>query len=171
MTLAITIFTAVVAWLVPRDSNAVGTEFGMFRYSVCILLIFFEFALFLLSYHLTSMLRTITVYLDMSGASGWESDWTKYRSQFPRSWRYTKPQSVTFLIVGSLAGGLPFLFRLAFPIVLRPKTGTSIFVLVVVLYIIFVTGMGFFDWFAKEKELKRRWQTIKDKEQKPLPST
>ena len=170
-TLAITIFTAVLALLVPRDTASVGTEYGLFRYSLSILLILFEFVLFVLAYHLTSMLRTFTAYLDVTGKSGWESDWRKYRKQRDKRgrklkyWGYTKPQSIIFLLVGIIAGSLPALFWLFFKINLRPWVGAAICCAALLLYIVFVTGMGFWGWFAKEDEIKMRWTTILDEKE------
>jgi hypothetical protein len=165
-TLAITIFTAVLALLVPRDTASVGTEYGLFRYSLSILLILFEFVLFVLAYHLTSMLRTFTAYLDVTCKSGWESDWRKYRDRNPGYWGYTKPQSIIFLLVGIVAGSLPALFWLFFHIDLRPWIGAAICCAALLLYTVFVTGMGFWGWFAKENKIKERWTMIlKEKEQ------
>ena len=83
-TLAITIFTAFAAWLVPRDSAPNGPEFGLYRYMLLILLLLFEFLIFLLSHHLNSMLRIITVYLEVTDSSHWESDWKRYRDIPPK---------------------------------------------------------------------------------------
>jgi hypothetical protein len=162
VTLAITIFTAFLALLAPRDTTSVGNEYGLYRYCLSILLILFEFVLFILSYHLTSMLRIFTAYLDVSGISGWETDWNKYRKEYPGYWGYTRPQSIIFLVVGIVAGCLPALFWLFFRVDLRPWTGAAICGAALTLYIVLVTGMGFLGWFANEDRIKERWQKIKN---------
>jgi hypothetical protein len=162
VTLAITIFTAFLALLVPRDSSSVGNEFGLYRYSLLVLMILFEFVLFILSYHLTTMLRIFTAYLDVTGRSGWETDWKKYRNEYPGYWGYTKPQSIIFLVIGIVAGGLPILFFLIFQVPLGPWIGAAICGAELILYIILVTGMGFFGWFAREDKIKNRWLMIKE---------
>jgi hypothetical protein len=161
-TLGVTIFFGVVAWLMPRDSSSVGTEIGVFRYTIFVLLTLVEFALFLLAYYLSSMLRIITTYLVVTGASTWELDWIEYRNKFPQYLGYTKPQSIIFLILGSLSAGFPFLLRIAFSVSLKPKCGVIISVLLLFLYVLFVSGMGFCGWFAREDNLRQQWQTLKN---------
>ena len=159
-TLAVTIFGAVVAWLIPQDSSAAGAEVGVFRYSVSVLLTIFLFTLFLLTHHLSSMLRIITTYLAVSDASGWEKDWAEYRKRFPKYLGYTKPQSVIFLMLGVLSAGFPFLIFMAFPISIEPLAGAVVSAILLCSYLIFVAGMGFAGWFTRVKDLKRRWEEI-----------
>jgi hypothetical protein len=160
-TLAITIFAGVVAWIVPKDNTSVGSEVGVFRYGISVLLLLVEFALFLLSYHLTSMLRNVTAYLDVTGGSVWEADWREYRKQFPRYWGYTKPLTLIFLLIGLLAGSLPLLFRFAFQISLQPHCFGVLCLCLTLLYLVFVWGMGVRHWFAQEDTLRARWEKIK----------
>lgn len=161
-TLGVTLFFGLAAWLVPRDSASVRAEIGVSGYTISVLLTLVEFALFLLTYHLSSMLRIITTYLVVTGASTWELDWMEYRSKFPQYLGYTRPLSVIFLILGSLSAGFPFLLRIAFSVSLEPKCGVIISVVLLFLYVLFVSGMGFCRWFAREDTLKQQWQTLKD---------
>jgi len=158
-TVAVTVFGVMVTWIIPRDSTAVGIDFGSFRYAVSILLIVVEFALFYLSYQLGTMLRTITSYLEVVGESAWESAWSKYRDQFSY-WGYTRPQSVIFLLIGALSGGLPIFFKTAFSTSLKPWTGGIALFIFLSAYLTFVIGMGMFKWFSAEGRLKKRWQEI-----------
>lgn len=167
-TLAVTVFTAAAAWAVPRvlSSNA---ENPVVNFLLSIVLLFFEFILFVLGHHLTSMLRIITVYLDLMEKSGWESDWAQYRTSYPEYWGYTKPQSLVFLFVGLLGGSLPGLSIFSVPISLcsiisHPTAIGLLWFASITFYVVFVIGMGFFGWFAKEDKIRARWRDLKNKQ-------
>jgi len=159
-TLAITIFGVMVTWIIPRDPATVGTDFGSFRYALTDLLILVEFALFLLVYYLGTMLRTITVYLDVVGDSAWEAAWTEYRKRFSY-WGYTRPLSMIFIVLGILIGSLPIIFKIAFACSFRPWRGEITLFILLFAYVTFVIGMGLLKWFSAEGRLRERWQEIK----------
>lgn len=160
-TLAVTVFGAAVAWLLPTSPPSAPEPIGMFRYLASSLLTLVLFALFLLTHHLSQMLRTFTTYLDETGASNWEKDWKLYRDKFPYL-GYTKPQALVFLVLGLISTALPFLLMLAYPFTHEPVDGVRICLLFGLLYLILVAGMGMRDWFAREDVLRRRWRELKD---------
>ncbi|MBI5963109.1 MAG: hypothetical protein HY863_06525 [Chloroflexi bacterium] len=162
-TLAVTVFGALVAWLIPKSTPSAGSEVGAFIYGATILLLLVLFSLFLLAHHLTYMLRIYTTYLDESNASNWEKDWSAYRARF-KYVGYTKPQALIFLILGILSAIFPFLLALVYSLNFEPKIGAIVCVLAGGLYAIFVSGMGFWKWFAKEDEMRQRWKKLKGKQ-------
>lgn len=166
-TLAVTFFSVMVAWLIPKSPPSAGSDVGTFIYFASALLTVVLFALFLLTHNLTYMLRIFTTYLDETDASNWEKDWGAYRAQFYRArfWYlgYTKPQAIIFLLLGVLSAGFPFLLWVVYPLTLEPKAGAIVCTIVGVLYIVFVSGMGLSGWFAKEDEIRRKWKELKGK--------
>jgi hypothetical protein len=158
-TLAVTVFGVMIAWLIPRNPPPFGSQVGTFVYVGSILLTIIIFALFLLSHHLTYMLRLFTTYLVQTDSSNWEKDWASYRSNF-RYLGYTKPQSMVFLLLGVLAAGFPFLLLAAFPITGEPWPLAVIDGIIGSLYVIFVIGMGLGGWYAKENDIQKRWECL-----------
>lgn len=158
-TLAVTVFGVMVAWLLPQSSLNIGRSVGTFVYSASVLLLLVLFALFLLSHHLTYMLRVFTTYLDVTGVSNWEKDWTAFRKAY-WYWGYTRPQTIIFLLLGILSAMFPFLLAFAHSLTLDPTAGAVICVSAGVLYVVFVWGMGIRGWFTSEKMTHRRWQEL-----------
>lgn len=157
--LSVTIFGAMVAWLIPKTSPSQAASVGGFVYIASVLLTVVIFALFLLSHHLTNMLRLFTTYLVETGSSNWENDWSSYRDKFGY-FGYTKPQSLVFLILGALSAGFPFLLWAAYPITSEPRVGAVVDAIIGILYLVFVFGIGLRGWFAKESDMRRRWKEL-----------
>jgi hypothetical protein len=158
-TLSVTVFAVIIAWLIPRDSVGIATEVGLFRFAAVILLIVVLFSLFLLTHHLSAMLRLITTYLEITDASIWEKDWSTYRKQY-RYIGYTIPQAMIFLLLGVLSTVFPLLLGLAYKIKLEPLGYAILCFGLGCLYIIGVIGMGFWRWGAKEDQFKEQWQKL-----------
>ena len=158
-TLAVTIFGAMIAWLIPKTPPTQSIPVGGFVYIASVLLTVVLFALFLLSHHLTYMLRLFTTYLDETGSSNWENDWSSYRDKFTYL-GYTKPQSLVFLLLGVLSAGFPFLLWAAYRFTLEPRAGAVVVAIIGILYVIFVSGMGLGGWFAKEDDMRLRWKEL-----------
>lgn len=161
-TLAVTIFGAIIAWSIPKSPLVPGADIGAFVYATTTLLILILFSLFLLTHHLTYMLRIFTTYLDESNASNWERDWAAFRAMH-KYWGYTKPQALIFLVLGILSTAFPFVLAFVYSANLKPHLGIIVCLSVGVLYVTYVYGMGFRGWFAREKEMRRRWKMIKRK--------
>jgi hypothetical protein len=161
-TLAVTVFIAGLALLLPRDSSSVGTEVGIYRYSLSILLLLFLLLLFYLAHRLTYVLRTLTTYLDVSGVSGWESDWREYRGRYPWYIDYPQSQSIVFLGLGIIAGCFPFSLGALFRISLCPQFGAVCCGAGLLIYLLLVSCMGFGNFLKKEKRIRQRWQRIKE---------
>ncbi len=161
-TLAVTVFGAIIAWLIPKSPLDVGSEVGAFVYAATILLILILFSLFLLTHHLTYMLRIFTTYLDETNSSNWEKDWASYRATHGY-WGYTKPQALIFLVLGILATAFPFILAFVYSTNINPQLGAIVCLSAGTLYVIFVSGMGFAGWFAKEQEMRRKWKKVKSK--------
>jgi len=160
-TLAVTVFGAMIAWLIPRDLPAQGSALGAFVFIASTLLTLVLFALFLLTHQLTEMLRIFTTYLDETDVSNWEKDWSAYRSQF-RYLGYTRPQAMIFLLLGIISSGFPFLLWVAYTVELEPRAGAISCIVIGILYAVFVCGMGLSKWFAKESKIRRKWKKLKD---------
>lgn len=159
--LAITVFGIIAAWLIPNQTPRPGTEIGSFNCVVSMLLTLILFALFLLTTHLTSMLRIITTYLDETGASDWEKDWALFRNKFSYL-GYTRPISIIYLVLGVIASWFPYILRITYPYKLEPKVWLIICAVVGILYVIFVVGMGFKGWFASECKVRKKWKQLKN---------
>ena len=158
--LSVTVFGAMLAWLTPKNPPTPTSGVGSFAYIGALLLVIVLFALFLLTHHLSYMLRIFTTYLDETGSSYWEKDWALFRSRF-QYMGYTKPQSIIFLVLGTAAAGYPLLLSAAYSLTLEPIWGTFICIIVGILYFVFVYGMGILGWFAKESEIRRKWKELK----------
>jgi hypothetical protein len=158
-TLAVTVFGVMIAWLIPKEPPASGGQVGAFVYLGSVLLVAILFALFLLSHHLTCMLRLFTTYLVLTNASNWEKDWASYRKEF-RYLGYTKPQSIVFLFLGPLAAVFPLLLSAAYQLTLEPWILALVDGIVGGLYVVFVAGMGLGNWFAKEEDMQRNWKCL-----------
>lgn len=166
-TFAIAVFGATIGLLIPRSgtfSHSSENSVGIFSYMASALLTLVLFALFLLIHFLTRMMRIITTYLDVSGASNWERDWVTYRSRF-RPLGYMKSISVIFLLLGVMSSGFPILLWTAYPLKLEPHAGIIICVLIGTLYILFILGMGMIGWFTDEDDIRRRWKELKQIEE------
>jgi hypothetical protein len=161
-TLAVTVFAATMAWLIPKSPLSPGSDVGTFIYTASILITVVLFALFLLTHLLTQMLRIFTAYLDVTDTSSWEKDWVAYRDRFSYL-GYTRPQTLIFLLLGVVSAGFPFLLRAAYPIRLEPRAGAILCAVIGGLYVALVSGMGLARWGAKEDKLRRRWKELKDR--------
>jgi len=159
-TLAVTVFGALVAWLIPKNPPIVGSAVGAFIYAATTLIIFILFSLFLLGHNLSYMLRTFTTYLDEMDGSNWEKDWAAYRAKFGYL-GYTRPQALIFLLLGIFAAIFPFLLVLVYSLTIEPKIGAVICILSGVVYIVLVSGMGLVGWFGKEDDIRRKWKELK----------
>ncbi len=160
-TLAVTVFAAMMAWLIPKSPPSLGNDVGAFVFVASTLLTIFLFALFLLMHLLTQMLRIFTTYLDVTDASRWEKDWVAYRARFPYS-GYTRPQALIFLLLGIVSAGFPFLLSIVYQAKLEPRAGAILCVVIGGLYVALVSGMGLARWGTKEDEFRRRWKELKD---------
>jgi len=161
-TLSVLIFGTVIAWLIPKDPDLVKDGIGAFRYITSILLILVLLVLFILVQLLTRMLRVLTTYLDETGSSNWEKDWSLYRNQF-KYLGYTKAQSLVFMFLGIISAGFPCLLCAAYHLKWEPQTGAIACFIIGGLYVVFVIGIGFFGWFVNEDDLRRRWKELNDK--------
>jgi hypothetical protein len=167
-TLAVTIFTGVAAWTVPRALSQDTNSHAAVWFLLSVVLLFFEFVLFGLGHQLTWMIRTITSYLYVVDRSGWERDWALYRQSYPEYWGYTKPQAIVFLALGILGGFLPIIpavrVLISLCAALSHPTMVGVFWFIwLSFYLTFVTGMGFFRWFANEDKIFARWRELDGK--------
>jgi len=160
-TLGIMVFGTAIAWLIPRDSEVAQNSIGAFRYIASILLTVVLFALFLLTHHLTRMLRILTTYLDVSKGSNWEKDWVAYRRAF-RYFGYSKPQAIIFILLGIASTGFPFLLWATYGLNLDPRPGAILCIIPGILYVVFVWAMGMSIWFTKEDDYRRQWYSLID---------
>jgi hypothetical protein len=161
-TLAVTVFAAMTAWLIPKSPLTSGSSLGIFVYIASAMLTVVLLALFLLTHLLSQMLRIFTTYLDVTNTSSWEKDWVAYRKRFSYL-GYTRPQAIIFLLLGVASAGFPFLLGAAYPVVLEP-TGAILCVVVGGVYVVLVCGMGLARWGTQEDKLRQRWEELQDKE-------
>ncbi|MBM4034632.1 MAG: hypothetical protein FJ291_23050 [Planctomycetes bacterium] len=157
-TLAVTLFGGAIAWLIPRDAPKPGNTVPTATYLGALLLTTVLFALFVLAHHLARMMRTITAYLQETGASNWEKDWAVYRERFGYL-GYTKPQAIVFLLLGILSSAFPLVISLAWSLAFR-STLASVCLIAGVAYALLVWGMGFRQWFANEGRAREQWREL-----------
>ncbi|QQR75980.1 MAG: hypothetical protein IPJ17_10550 [Holophagales bacterium] len=159
-TLSITLFGALTAWQIPGQTPTATEPLGAFRFVVAWLTVVVLFLLFFLANRLGAAIRTISTYLVVTSASDWERDIERLR-QSGGHIGYTKPQAVVFLTLGVLSSAFPFVLWAAFPTYeLQPRGGVLITVILGLLYIIFVSGMAYGDWFNPDREAKARWESL-----------
>ncbi len=159
-TLAVTVFAAMTAWIVPKTPITPGSSIEPVVYAASVMMTLVLFALFLLITLLTQMLRIFTSYLDVTSASSWEGDWRIYRKRFSYM-GYTRPQAFIFLMLGLASAGFPFMLWATYSMVLEP-TGVILCVTTGGLYCILVCGLGLARWGIREDELRRRWKKLQD---------
>jgi hypothetical protein len=160
-TLAITVSIAVVAWLVPKTTPPAGSEIGSFVFIASTLLTLVLLALFFLMHLLSQMLRIFTSYLEVTGKSQWEQDWSKYRDTYSY-FGYTRSQSIIFLLLGFISAGFPYLLCLAYNAKIEPLAGAITSTTAGAIYLFLVSGMGLIKWGTRESEFKRRWNELKN---------
>jgi hypothetical protein len=157
-TLSVTVFAVMIVWLTPQSSPDPKNNLDWFIYFGSILLLIVLFSLFLLTYHLSVMLRLFTSYLEVSGASDWEKDWYQYRTKFDYL-GYTRPQTYIFLLLGFLTMIYPWIITRVYSL---PFDYRVILCLISgILYLILVYGMGVKKWFYREYEMKQKWNELK----------
>jgi len=155
-TLAVTIFVAMIAFQLTKTDSPVITSFTWIASNLLVLVLFF---LYLLTHHLSYMLRTFSTYLDVHDGSNWEKDWALYRAKFSYL-GYTKPQTLVFLALGTISGMAPYFLSLLHSQQV-PFDWMQLFGLALLLgYIVLVFGMGWMQWFAKETTLRGNWELL-----------
>jgi len=159
-TISITVFGIMGAWMVPNNIPGKIEPIGAFCFAVASLLLIVLFLLFILSYCLCTMIRNISTYMVITGQSGWEEDWVKFR-QTESYIGYTKPQGVIFIILGILSVGFPFVLWAVYPFSLEPRGGVILTIVLGALYCIFIYGIAIEGWFSPEKLIKSKWEEIK----------
>lgn len=157
-TLAVTVFAGVTAWIIPRVAPSQDAPLGAFVFGAALLLLVILFVLFLLAHQLGVMIRTISAYLEVTEVSNWEVAWRRYRKEPYVG--YTRPQSTVFLVLGVLAASMPFLLWTVFPFRLEPRAGVTLVVIVGILYVVFVAGISFGNWFNPERDARTRWKAL-----------
>ncbi len=106
-TFAVTVFGAIVAWSFQK-TDALSGKAQPFVASAVLNLVLG--ALLWLHSRLMLTARTLTTYLEVTGASGWEKDWAAYRNpenKFKYE-GYTKPQMLIFAVLGLLGVFFPW---------------------------------------------------------------
>jgi len=159
ITIAITVFGVVTAWIVPRTPPAPGSDVGGFVFVITMVLSTLLFSLFLLGHLLKGMLRVFTTYLAVTDSSNWEKDWKQFR-QSPYL-AYTKPQTIVFLILNALATGFPCILARVYSLHLAPCIGlvTSLGWGVLTEFLMF--GMGLLNWWDRERRAEQQWKSLK----------
>lgn len=158
-TAAVTLLGVVLAWMIPKATPAPCSAVGGFVFFGSILLLLLLFVLFWFSYTLRSMLRIITNYFLVTEASNWELDWKTYRGEKVEV-IYTTSQTVIFLLLGLISLLFPFVLAAVYNQELAPRLGLIFHIITGALYLIFVVGMGFFDWWSREKRAENIWKAI-----------
>jgi len=159
MILSVTIFGVFLAWLTPKSQPVSNVGVGSFIYLGSILLIIILFIIFLMSHYLSGMLRVFSTYLSETDGSGWEKDWAIFRKNYTYI-GYTKPQTIIFLVLGSISTIFPLFLSLAYSLKIEPLGGFLPCMAIGVLYFIIVFGMGTKKWFDKEADFKRKWKEL-----------
>ena len=170
-TLAVTVFGAIVAWLIPKERQC-PPEVSLFTYAGSSLLLTLLFVLFFFLHRLRAMSKTLAAYLILTDKSEWEKAWAKYRKK--PYYGYTEVQATVFLFLIVLAASLPYLIGCGFG--LEPNERGALFTkLLGAVYFITVCLMAFKNWWMApknwwmalrnwrfgEKAAKERWEEIK----------
>jgi hypothetical protein len=157
-TIAVTAFGVINTWIIPKETPQLGDEVGRFRYLTSIILLIVLFSLFYLMHNLREMLRTISTYLVVTESSGWEIDWKNFKKKVYPS--YTRAQTTLFLVLGVLSASVPFILGIAYNLKFDPFDGAYALIIIGIVYIIFLCGMGFGNWFNNECQVEKRWKEL-----------
>lgn len=161
-TIAITVFGGL-STLMTHDWSQDVTAGPPHYFVISSLLSVILFVLFFWSYMLTNTLRTFTIYLEESGRSGWEEDWSAFRRAGSYS-AYSKPQAIMFLIINAL--GILFAFLTHFSILHREDDASAmlaVFLFVTTESSIFALSFRdgrLMDIFIRESEIRNRWKQL-----------
>jgi hypothetical protein len=160
--LAITVFGVITAWQIPRQTPREGEPVGSFAFAGSTLLLVLLFLLYAFSHQLEGRLRAYTSYLHVTGTSGWEKDWARYRKEC-RPFAYTQSQAVVFAVLGLIAAAFPIVFARTYGLRLEPASGLRILLWTVAVYEVLVLAWGFgrFPEAVEERHFCR-WQHLAD---------
>lgn len=158
--LAITVFGVITAWLIPRETPRAGEPLGSFAFAGSTLLLALLFLLCAFSHQLEGMLRAYTSYLHVTGKSGWEKDWARYRKEC-RPFAYTQSQTLVFAVLGLVAAAFPVVSARTYGLRLEPASGLRTLLWTAAIYQVLVLAWGFGPFpEAVEKRHLRRWQAL-----------
>ncbi len=157
-TLAVSVFGATIAWLLPDSPLCPGTPVGVFRVYGAVLLLVLLSLLYGLSHLLRAQLLVHTSYLLVTEASNWEKDWFDYRKK--PYWGHTKPETVVFMVLGGFASAFPFFLWKAYSLAFQPAGGLVAVAVLGTVYEILVGFLGFYDLRSAETRARKRWEEL-----------
>lgn len=158
---AISVFGAIIAWLIPKSPPVAGGSIESFMVEGIILLLVLLFLLYCYSHRLNGMVRILSAYLIITNSSPWEISWCEYRNSHDKYWAYTKPQCVMFMALGLFAASFPISLALAYNLRLDWSYWLIILSVTTFLYELFIWLMGFGKLWSKDGEnVKRKWQNL-----------
>ena len=112
----------------------------------------------------------LTTYLVVTGTSGWEMDWQKYRGKrYPGYLLYSIPQNIIFAILLLFATGFPFilkyLYKLKFEHTIEMTVWEIVFVGIGIIgYPIMILVGYYLKYFHKpsmEDKIEEHWENLK----------
>ncbi len=161
-TTAITVFGVVITILMPKTALVANEPISNFIVIGSFILSTILFILFILSHLLKGMMRIFTTYLIESDKSGWEKDWAEFRKG--KYVGYSKSQTLVFLFLTLFSLSFPFFITLVY----NQKydfllLSNLILIIISLIYELLMIGISYFGWFDNEKELQKRWKTLKEK--------
>lgn len=165
---AVSLLGVCIAWVIPPEKPKEPEELGLFVYAVSGLLSIVLLCLFLLSFSLTSMLRTLTTYLDVTCKSGWEKDWRKYRTKYRDYWAYTRPQSMVFVLLGCLSAAFPIVLSISFEYNFQLSFGFLIAIAVGLACVGLEFLFAFLPRYSSDDKSRARWEALSTAEEDAL---
>lgn len=162
MTLAITVFGVITAWLLPKSTPMAGQPVGAPVWVISVIHCLLLFALFFLQTLLKNTLRLFTTYLVVMEASPWEMDWKTFRGHRTYA-AYGKPMTLVFLLLSIFAGFMPFLLAVAYELTLFPPAAMWVHIVIASLTVLLIFAIGFGGWLDNEKKVEDQWMALKAK--------
>jgi hypothetical protein len=159
-TFAVTVFGAIVAWLLQKTPMP-GGPVGTFVCAVSMVSTVFLFTMSWLHLCLKKYARVLTTYLRVSKQSGWEVDWAEYR--IGKHFTYTGyqyPQTWVLALLGVLAGGYPIGILLLYSLRWEPLVGIVLATLAGVGNVSFILKTGFSNPDEYESFIHDHWTEL-----------
>jgi len=155
-TATFTIFAAFSAVLIQFRPAKGAVEVYVLGITAVILALIGLF--FAQSYFLRQLHRTYGTYLRLAGGSTWETDFNSYRTL--GYFAYTKAETILYAVVTVVATSYPFFIAFLDGRDLSLIAATSMLLTSGIFLVIFMLGVGFFNWFDRGIEVAAKWSHV-----------
>jgi hypothetical protein len=157
-TLAITLFGALITFMVPKTTPSAVTGIDIFPFTISVILSVLLFGVYLWCHFLKNMMRILTSYLAETKKSSWELDWIEFRRE--PYYAHTKPQTIIFLLLNAIGAAFPFLLAAIYVVPITSTAGWVMTLLAFTVTELLILLIGFNNLFDNEAKITKRWNDL-----------